>query len=423
MADEHKTRQQHRHRQKQRLLKMGLPIAVVVLGVLIAFWLTTSGSPPQQAQKQARGLLVETVVAERREHRLDVHAQGTVVPARQVQVQPQVSGKVVSVHPQLVPGGLIREGQQLFRIDPADYELAVEQSQTQLEEARSQLDLELGRQDVAESEWQLFEEQFNVPGQRSELALREPQLEAARAQVQRAEAALKQARLQLQRSSVEAPFHSLVVEEAVDEGQLVQPQQVVARLVGAEEFWVRVYVPPDKIAVIDIPGVNARTGSPASVLLDLGEIEQRRYQGQVRRLEGSLDARSRMAQLIVSVEDPLGQLTTGREPASPEFPLLLDAYVDVVIQGDQAVSAIAVPREAVHEGNRVYLYDDGELSIRTLKVIWEREEEILAGGGLEEGARIITTGIPSPVEGLALRLAQEAETEITAADSGAQNSE
>jgi RND family efflux transporter MFP subunit len=390
---------------KTLLLKRLLPVGVLLIGAAIAWWLVSTAPEPKKSAKKPPGMLVETIIVGKETEQLHVRVQGTVVPARRVTMQPQVSGRIVSVHPSLQPGGILREGERMVTIDPADFQLAVEQRETELKEALAQLELEQGRRSVAQSEWELFKEEFDTPQQKPELALREPQLASARARVDRAEAALKAAQLQLERTQLHAPFHALVVEESAAEGQFVSPQQSIAQLVGADRFWVRTSLPPDRIPFIDIPLEEGPKGSPAEVVLDLG-TEEVRFAGYVSRLEARLDEQSRMAQLIVTIPDPLGALTEqpdGNE-AKKKFPLLLNAYVDVIIEAGKPVEVFVVPRTAVRSGNQVYVYDNGRLRIRELDILWERQDAVLARGGLQEGERLIVSNLSSPVQGMALRL-------------------
>jgi RND family efflux transporter MFP subunit len=407
---------------KELFLRRVLPLLVLLAGGALAYWLIATQPRPQRAEAKASGLLVETIAVAKTSERLNVTAQGTVVPARRLNVLPQVSGQVQTVNPALKPGNILREGERIITIDPADFKLGVAQRASELKQARAQLALEQGRQSVAEDEWALFKEEFGegelgATAAQPGLALRQPQLASARAQVERAEAALQQARLQLQRTRIDAPFHAMVVTESASEGQFVQPQQSIAELVGADRFWVRVSVAPDKIPFINIPFGEDQQGSPVEVLLDLG-VEQVRFDGYVSRLEGRLDERSRMAQLIVTIPNPLGLLTEdGAQKAAQEtskmtqnvqkFPLLLNAYVDVVIHGQQVVDVYPVPRRALHGGNKVHVYDDGQLRIRSLDIVWERQDAVLARAGLQEGDRLIVSNIAAPVEGMRLRLAAD----------------
>ena len=83
---------------------------------------------------------------------------GTVVPAESVTLQPQVDGEIVFVSDDLEPGGLLSAGDELLRIDPRDYELAVLQRESEVAQAQSTLRLEQGQQSIAKREFELLSE-------------------------------------------------------------------------------------------------------------------------------------------------------------------------------------------------------------------------------------------------------------------------
>jgi RND family efflux transporter MFP subunit len=382
------------------LLRVVLPVLVLVIGLLAAgyFWFTR-----EQPQKQAgtqRGALVTTVEVTTTDQQLDVEAQGQVIPARRVQLNAQVSGRIDAVDPDLVPGGVVREGDILVRVEQEDFQYAVREARAAVEQAESQLELELGRQEVAEAEWKLFGEEVPEDMADPALALREPQLESARAELARAKARLEQAQLNLDRSTVQAPFDAFVESESAEIGQLVGPQAPIATLIGIERFWVEVPVPVARLGDIEIPGYNAQVGSPVLVRQDAGRetIERR---GRILRLYGDLDEAGRMARLLVEVEDPLGLESAPR--GEQTLPLLVNAYVDVNIEGRRVDGLVEVPRQAIHEGDLVYVFDDGELDIRPVEIAWRQPDSVLVRSGIEPGERVVTSPVPTPVAGMKLR--------------------
>src|SRR5690606_21474787 len=160
-------------------------------------------------QRQQRGVAVETLQVKQALHRLDVHASGVVVPARDLDLFPQVSGRTVWLYKNLVPGTFVKKGQALYRIDPKNYQLRVEQQQAELRRAKSALELEFGRQEIARSELAILERTSPNPGsglEENALALRKPQLDAAQGDLAAAEAALEGARLDYSRTSFAPQF-------------------------------------------------------------------------------------------------------------------------------------------------------------------------------------------------------------------------
>ena len=74
---------------------------------------------------------------------VQIKGEGTVQPLREIQLIPQVSGKVVFMSDSLVNGGQFRKGDTLLRIDPVDYRLAVTLAQAQVKDSESKLKLAL----------------------------------------------------------------------------------------------------------------------------------------------------------------------------------------------------------------------------------------------------------------------------------------
>jgi RND family efflux transporter MFP subunit len=389
-------------------LKVGLPILILVAAGGLTATLMASREAPEQSEPEEQAALVETRTVERREHRLDVRASGTVIPARQVQLQPQVSGKIVDVHPAVEPGGLVDKGEQLVQIDRSDYQLAVEQREAAVEQASAQLEREKGKQQVAQREWELFKEEAEkLTGEKQDpsLALRKPQLMSARAQVESAKSQLESARLNLERTSIEAPFDALVRDQSAEVGQVAGTQGPVATLVSTETFRVRLSMASDKIPQIDIPNVNAEKGSEAMVYYEVGDQKIER-EARVMRLLGDLDPAGRMARVLVEIVDPLGlENIEGDAPNQIRgMPLLLDAYVDVQIEGNETRELIEIPRKAVRNGYQAYVVDDGKLAVEEIEIVWRRPDTVLVSSGLEDGERVVTGPLPNPVEGMPLKI-------------------
>ncbi|MDT8342760.1 MAG: HlyD family efflux transporter periplasmic adaptor subunit, partial [Longimicrobiales bacterium] len=166
---------------------------------------------------------------------------GTVVPARVVELHPRVSGEVVWVSGQLAPGGRLRQGETLLRLDTTDYELALQRLRTHLARAEADLAVEQGNQAIARREFELLGEVVGEADQ--SLLLRKPQLDAARATVDGVQAEIARAEVELERTTLRVPFNALVRSRAVDVGARVTQSTVLATLVGTDTYWVEAAVP------------------------------------------------------------------------------------------------------------------------------------------------------------------------------------
>lgn len=376
-----------------------LPVLVLGLALLLAVAVVRSRPEVTKESIQDPGTLVEVTTVHRVPRRFDLEAQGIVLAARTVIVQPQVSGRISSVATGLSPGRLLKKGDHLFSIERADFELAVERQEAALAEIEAQLDLERGRQRVALREWELFQDEIDEAQKQASLALREPQLRAAEAMVATAMTRLAQAELDLARTRVTSPFNAFVRAESIEEGQIVGPQSQTMTLIGTDNFWVRAAVPVDQLDAIRIPGLGGDThGSPARVRLDPQSDSWR--QGEVVQLLGDLDTAGRMARVLIDIPDPV---ILGRKEPMERSRLLLDSYVDVLIEGAETRELFDLPREWLHDGSTVWLYDGGQLEVREVDIVWRFEETVCVDGGLEEGELIITSRIATPLQGMKLR--------------------
>jgi len=394
-----------------KLLRIALPIGILGVGVF-AFGLLVAMKPEAKKKpRQETGTVVEVVIAKRTSERIWVEARGTVMAAREVALGAEVGGRVVDSDPRLVPGGRFAAGEMILRVDPTDYRLALEQQSAAVDSAQTALEIEEGRKRIAEREWELFEKKKE---QTSTLALREPQLRTAKVQLKAARSGLKKARLNVSRTQIRAPFNGTVVRRSVELGQMVAPGAPLISFVGLDKYHVQVSVPFEKLSWIAVPGVRGATGGARAVIRQrVRDSEDVVREGRVLRLLSDVDPAGRMARLLVEIDDPLGLLPREATVASEggvtesQLPMLLGSFVRIQLEGDDVADVFEIPRSSLREGKYVYLKRGDALAISEVDILWRREETVLLSSGVESGDSIITSAVPSAVEGLRIRLAPE----------------
>jgi RND family efflux transporter MFP subunit len=382
-------------KRSERRLKWALSIGVIVASIAMAAVLVATKEEPPREEKPLEGTLVEVIQIRTDRHEVDLHAKGTVVPAQEIVLQPELGGRVVWQSPELVAGGRFKADQPIVRIDPRDYQLQVESRRSEVNTAKLALSIEARRGEVAKREWNAFGE-MDVSDEQRALAQREPQLEASRLALKAAQSSLKKAQLDLTRTTLRAPFNAIVVSENVDAGQLINSQTSVARLVGTDEYHVQVSVP-----VVSLRNARVRTadtpGSEVRIIQHVGQ-ETIERPGEVIRHLPDLDPGGAMARLLVSIENPLGK--------RGDLPLLLGSFVDVAIGAQPIDNAIRLPRVALRNGRSVYVMNDHDLlEIRDVQIAWTEPDAVLITGGLSADDRVITSRIATPVPNMLLRTA------------------
>jgi RND family efflux transporter MFP subunit len=381
------------------LLVWIIPLVIVAAAALFAKHLidTRPSAKRQTPPPQAR--LVAVRIAEPVNHQTSVSAMGPVVPAKRIILTPEVSGRVVYISPLVIPGGTIEQGQVLLRIDERDYVTLVKQRQSEVSRAELNIKLEQGNQLVAQQEYELLGE--IVQDQDRELVLRQPHLEEARAALEAAKAALTKAQLDVERCTVKAPFNAVIQEKFVDVGAQVAMNSSLLIIMGTDEYWVQAKVNVDQLRWITVPDGDREQGSAAKVFNEAAWGPDAWRQARVLRLLGQLEEQGRLAQVLVSVQDPL----TLESAAADLPPVLVDSYVRVEMQGAELTEVYPVPRDYLHDGAYIWVMnDENRMEIRPVEVAFRDKQTVYLSGGLQAGDRIVTTDISAPVEGMLLRL-------------------
>jgi len=376
-------------------------IICLILGFLVAgvMWITSSTEPAAKRSTGTRetAMLVDVTKVKRSNFRPQISGLGRVRPESDIQLSPRISGEVIERSPNFTPGGFVSEGELLLKIDPADYETALRQRQSELAQAEANLMIEMGRQRIAESDLELLGEE--IPDQARTLALRQPQLATTRAEVESAKAAVRQAELDLERTMIKAPIDVQVIAREVDIGSQVAPGDNLGRLVGQQTYWVLVTVPLSSLPWIDRGLENE--GSNVTIrdrgAWPVGETRE----GTARRLIGTLDQRTRLARVLVTVNDPLARLPENK--GKPE--MILDSILEATITGKEIKNVVRLKRAYLREGDTAWVMnEEKQLKIAKLDIVFRDAVYAYVSSGLDDGDEVVITGLTTISEGAPLRM-------------------
>ena len=389
--------------------------AVACLGILAAsaaaIVVINRTEPTAQQVNATRksAALVETVTAERGTYSPRLVVLGTVEPAREVVLSPRVSGQVLELSPKFVPGGMVRAGDLLLRVDPADFQNALAESESELQQAQASLEIEQGRQTLAKKELALLEGTIDQTNRA--LVLRQPQIESVRAQVAAAEASVQRAQLDLARTNITAPFDAQILSRSVNVGSQVAPGDELAQLVGVDEYWIMASVPVRSVHWLQFPAADGR-GSPVTLRNPDSWPPGAKRHASVTRMIGTLDQQTRLARVLITVDDPLARRTDGP-------PLILDTLIETHIEGRPIDKVVRLSRAYVREGDTVWVMNDGKLEIREAEIVFRDAEHAYIQEGVRDGEQVVTTTLATVAEGVGLRKAGDATEPVDRSNSEA----
>jgi len=401
-------------------MKVALPIGILLASLALAVLVFASREEIVERPEVAIAPLVRIVVAEPAEHRFWVRAQGTVVPRRESDLVPQVSGELVWVSPDFVAGGFFEAGQPLVRIDRADYEVSLESARANVARAQSDF-VRAGkeRERQARLASRSVASEQNIDDAENAFRVAEASLRERRAQLERAER-------DLDRTEIRAPYAGRVRQEQGDVGQFVSRGVAVAKLYAVDYAEVRLPLPDRELAYLDLAlarrpgdaGHPTRDEAQGSVAVEAqgprvelsAEFAGARHtwEGTIVRTEGEIDPKSRMIHVVARVEDPYGAAAERDKP-----PLAVGLFVAAAIEGVRVFDAFVLPRSALRRDrsgvtNRVLLVDaESRLRFREVEVLRIERERVIVGAGLQPGERVCVSPLRGVTDGMHVRVVAE----------------
>ena len=196
-----------------------------IFGIVFVLLLIVVGTVAANRGDKPIDVRVETVEA--RDLIASVTASGKVQPRTMVDLSADITGRIVSLR--VREGDMVTKGQLLLRIDPAQYEAAVQRAEASLASVRaqavqSQANADQAKRDLARSEEILKANPSSITNEqmeklRTQAEITEAVASASRYSVERAVAELTDARNNLTKTTILAPMSGRVTRLNVEEGE------------------------------------------------------------------------------------------------------------------------------------------------------------------------------------------------------------
>lgn len=350
--------------------------------LLVSGCTESDGTSAASAPKQAPPVAVGTVKVKPEPLPVTNNLPGRIAPTRVAEVRPRVSGIVVERV--FTQGSVVKEGDVLYRIDPAPFRIKVESAEATLKRAEA---VKLQAQQQAERVRELRER--NVASvQQSETAI--AALAQADADVGIAKAGLAAAKLDLAYSEVTAPITGRIGRALITEGALVSSNsgESLATIQQLDPVYADfTQSAGDLLAMrraVRQGTIESRDPDSADVRLLFDNGSEYRHPGRLLFSEATVDATT-------------GQVTLRGEFPNPEGELLPGMYVRIVIEQGIQSDGIAVPQQAIQRDGsgraQVYvLKPDGVLELRPVRTGRTLGNSQIIEHGLKPGEEIMVEG-------------------------------
>jgi RND family efflux transporter MFP subunit len=367
--------QRRTHRQ---LLIVGIGLSAVGLMILMM----QLKPEPEKKEKEDLKILVDVMQLEESAAVFEIRSQGTVKPLTQTTLSAEVSGAIVSISPKFVAGGIFQKHEQLMRIDPTNYAVAVDQANALLLQRQIEFD---------------GASKLRTQGYRAE-----SEYASAAAALATAKAGLVRAEYNLARTYIRVPYEGMVKTKEADLGQFVNAGARLGLVFATDFAEVRLPLTDQDLAFVELPsaGEITKTGEAAGPYVKLTAVQKGQlatWDAQIVRSEGTVDELSRVTYAVARVDDPYRLHQAG-------VSLPIGTFVGASIAGKTAANVIRVPRSTIRGANELIFIDtDNRLEIRSVQLIRADGEYAFIGGGAEAGERIMLSAIEAPSNGMLVR--------------------
>jgi len=351
-----------------------------------------SASPPAPP-------VVEVTPAIQKDVPLEGEWVGTLEGYVNAQIQPHVSGYLIRKDYQ--EGGIVRQGQVLFEIDPRPFQAALDQAKGQLAQAQAQLaNAEINvKRDVPEAEAHAIPQSQLDTDTQAQLG--------AKAAVEADQAAVEQAALNLGYTKVLSLIDGIAGIDTVQVGSLVEPASVLTAVSQVNP--IKVYFPISeqeylRLADGTAPGsVDWLThASRIPLQLTLADGSTYSYRGKIIFANRQVNTDTGTIQIVGEFPNPKNLLRPGQ-------------YARIQAPTGSITGALLVPQAAVNQQQGSYqvtvIGSDNRAQLRTVQVGPKVDTLWVITSGLKPAERVVAVGAEKTKEGQLVNPTPYTETE------------
>lgn len=390
----------------RKIIKTVAPVLVLVLGIGVVQALVATKPAPEKKEDSLRlvSLYVDEVFSETSD--IKVVTQGEARPKTEIDLVPQVSGRITYVAEEFAEGAEFKPNATLIKIEDSEYQLAVVRAEARVAEAETSLQRELANAKLKEEQWA----DKRHTGEPTPFALNIPQVAEARAKIRSAEAELAEAKLNLSRTNIKVPFLGRVMNRNVGVGQYVNAGTVLGRVFSTDRIEVRLPLTDAQMFELNLPMGFMASGDNAPVVKLSANIGStyHEWKGRIVRTQAAVDQQTRLVYAVAEVTDPYG---LGADET--HTPLAVGLFVNAEITSTRSQDAFVIPRLALRNADKVYVINDEEqLEIRTVDILATSEDRVLLTSGVANGERVVTSTIPTAVDGMQVKAMKRGEEPV-----------
>ena len=372
--------------------QIGMAVALIVLAIGLASCSNSDTAEQAGEPEEAPGVSVITV--SKKPFADSIEFIGQTEAFQQVDLRARVTGFLIDKT--FEDGSIVEKDEELFVIDPAEYEVALSAAQAGLSKAEADL---LKWQQQLERTSTLVKDGTVAKASLDDAVAAEA---TARANISEAQAEIKNAELNVGYTHIKSPISGRVGKAQIDVGNLIGPDSgVLATVVALDPLRVVFSVSEKTYLTVQKEQVDGQDPN---------------FVPKIRFANGDLyDHPGELLFVDNQVDNTTGTIRVFLKFPNPEGTLLPGLFVTVILSSETPVEQILIPVSAVqlNQSGPFVLLVDGESKVETRPIqTGDRNAgEIVVTSGLEPGETIIVDGIQKVRPGMTVAATPAVQSE------------
>lgn len=407
----------------RKWVRRALILPPILIGAAAILFSPQLKSGPQTAEPLEHATKVRAMTVSELAVTPRVVGYGAVLPARTWEAVTEVAGQVAWISEDLKNGRRVSAGDEVLRIEDANYRLALAQIEAQLQASDVKTKTTGTSLAIAEREFKLLRDDYTrKKGLVAKGAIAKFSGEAAElkmlngeAQVQNLKNAIElnnierqvllaqkaSVELDLERTHVMAPFDVRVTDVKIGLAQYANKGQLLFTADGLDVAEIEAQFPVGALR----PLIGATVQSRASIgAMGLSAVVRLRtathiveWPARISRVSGAIDPQTQSLGLVVAIDHPADLAQPGKRP-----PLFRNTFVEVELKSGPMENRVVVPLSSLHRGRIYVVNEDNRLEVRKAEVDFTQGGYAVLKKGVNPGERIVTSDLASAIDGMLL---------------------
>jgi len=361
-------------------------VTVLVISILVTGFLMRTKSEPSKNKKEEKYLYVKAKKVTNKKISADITHRGRVASYESVSLASEVNGRIMEGEVPFKEGENFEKGDLLVRIYDEDTRAAITSGKSNFLRTLSSILPDL-KVDFPEEykKWKAFFNSVNVHRELPEL----PSINSEKERVFMASMgvlteyySLKQQEIKLDKFHLYAPFDGAFTKVQRQVGAVANMGANLASIIRTDRLEVVVPVPPQDAKWI-------KEGN--SVYLK--DKDGHKARAEVSRIAEFLDERTQSVNVYVKY------IPTGTERFK------VGEFVTATFNSSRKVKGFSIPREALIDGQNVYLVEEQHLQRKQVKLERSLNDNSIISG-IEDGKWVVTESLVDVSEDVKVKIRQ-----------------